>query len=60
MNLLWLMRMRRMASQRRPLWQLKMLLGVIVICIVLVGIEKFVGWPDWLVVQNIQGRQVIP
>jgi hypothetical protein len=60
MNLIWLLRMRRMASQRRPMWQIKMLAGIVVICIFLMGIEKFIGWPEVLTLQNMRGHRVIP
>jgi hypothetical protein len=46
--LLWLLRMRKWA-QNPPSWrQVKLVAAVIALCLALVGIEVFVGWPDWM------------
>lgn len=44
----WLLRM-AVWARRPPSWQ-RVVLGLIVIglCLALVAVERFVGWPDWL------------
>ncbi|SPJ22844.1 hypothetical protein [Palleronia abyssalis] len=44
----WLLRAKRWA-QNPPSWgQVKLVVGVIALCIVLFLVERYVGWPDWL------------
>ncbi|MDZ4312472.1 MAG: hypothetical protein U1A24_18140 [Cypionkella sp.] len=52
MNPIWLIRMSRLARHPPPLWKVKLVLGVIVLCLVLFGIEQIWGWPDWLSVNG--------
>ncbi len=33
--------------------QIKVILATLVICVILVLIEKFVGWPDWATAQRV-------
>ncbi|MFN3970653.1 MAG: hypothetical protein ACK4GO_08145 [Gemmobacter sp.] len=50
--LVWLLRARRWA-QNPPSWgRVMLVLGVIAACLVLVGIEMFVGWPAWLTLDS--------
>lgn len=42
---------RRPPSEAR----VKMVLGVIALCLILVGIEKFIGWPEWATVEKMRG-----
>lgn len=46
--LIWLFRMRRWA-QNPPSWgRVKLVVGVIAVCLALVAVEVFIGWPDWM------------
>ncbi|WP_127900158.1 hypothetical protein [Solirhodobacter olei] len=49
MNLLfWLVRMSGWARRPPAARRLAVVLAVIALCLVLAGIEKYVGWPVWL------------
>ncbi|MDB5660855.1 MAG: hypothetical protein JWS10_3470 [Cypionkella sp.] len=52
MNPIWLMRMARWARHPPSPGRVKLVLGVVVVCLVLFGIEHFWGWPDWLAVNG--------
>lgn len=46
--LLWLSRAKRWA-QNPPSWgRVKLVLGVVAICLLIAGIEYFGLWPDWM------------
>lgn len=32
---------------------IKLFIAVVAICAILVGIEKFVGWPDWATAERV-------
>jgi len=52
MNLHWLMRMSQWA-RHPPSWgRVKLVLGVMAVCLALWGIEMIWGWPDWLTVNG--------
>lgn len=57
MNLqLWLVRAARWA-RKPPSWgQVKLVFGVLAICLVIVGGEWLFGWPDWLVPNRISAK----
>ena len=52
MNLTWLLRMARWARHPPSEARVKLGLGVIAACLVLVAIERFVGWPEVLTLQG--------
>lgn len=52
MNYTWFLRMAKWARNPPSEARVKLVLGVIVICLLLVGIEHFFGWPDWLTLNN--------
>lgn len=35
--------------------RVKLVIGVILVCLILVGIERFVGLPDWMSVNKVNG-----
>ncbi|WP_296419222.1 hypothetical protein [Pseudooctadecabacter sp.] len=35
--------------------RVKLVIGVILVCLILVGVEKFVGWPEWARVERLRG-----
>ncbi len=52
MNPNWLIRMARWA-RNPPGWRKIMLYGgIILACLLLVAVERFIGWPDWLTVNG--------
>ncbi len=51
MNLFWLIRMRRWAQHPPPMSRVLLVLAVIAVCLLLFGIERIWGWPDWLTVE---------
>lgn len=52
MNLRWLWRMSRWARNPPSEGRVKLVFGVIAICLVLFAIERIWGWPDWLTLEN--------
>lgn len=47
MNPRWMIRMARWAH-RPPSWgRVKLVFGVVALCLLLVAIERYIGWPDW-------------
>jgi len=58
MNPRWLLRAvhwaRNPPSEKRVL----LVLAAIALCLLLVGIERLIGWPDWLTLQGMPGGRV--
>ena len=52
MNLRPYLRMARWAKRPPSEKRVVLVLVVLAVCLVLFGIERLVGWPDWLVVPN--------
>ncbi len=48
----WLLRMSQWARKPPPLWKVLLVFGVVLACLALVGVEKFIGWPDWMTVNG--------
>lgn len=48
MNPLWLLRASKWARHPPSRRRVYLVLGVILICLLLYGIEQLWGWPDWL------------
>ncbi|RDC73080.1 hypothetical protein DLJ49_08170 [Rhodovulum sp. 12E13] len=44
----WLFRMKRWADRPPPPARVLLVVGVIVACLGLVAVERWVGWPDWM------------
>lgn len=53
MNLTWLLRMAKWARKPPSPGRVKLVLGVVGLCLLLVAIERFVGWPDWARVERL-------
>jgi hypothetical protein len=47
-----LLRAKQLAKRPPAPWRIKLYLGVIAACLLIIGIETFVGWPDWLTVDK--------
>ncbi len=50
----WLIRAKRWAQNPPSGRQVLAILAVLGFCLVIVGIEKFIGWPDWMKVNSSQ------
>ncbi|MFD1913425.1 hypothetical protein [Halodurantibacterium flavum] len=56
MNLIWLLRMARWARRPPSAARVKLVLGIIAVCLILAGIELFGLWPDWATMEPVRGR----
>lgn len=52
MNHLWLLRAVRWARNPPSLARVKLVLAVILVCLILFGIERIWGWPEFLTVDK--------
>lgn len=48
MNMMWLIRAKRWVKNPPSPARIKLVFGVVLVCLVLVGIEKFIGVPEWM------------
>jgi hypothetical protein len=55
MNYVWFLRMARWARNPPSPRMVKLVLGVIALCLLLFGVEYFIGWPDFLTLEG-EGR----
>ncbi len=44
----WFLRMKRWVQNPPSPRRIKLVFGVVLVCILLFLIERYVGWPDWL------------
>jgi len=58
MNLRWLIMAKRWAQNPPSMGRVKLVLGIVVVCIALYAVESMWGWPEWLT-PNGNGRRVI-
>jgi hypothetical protein len=59
MNLWWLLRAKRWAQNPPSAGRVRLVLAVLAVCVVLVVIERTVGWPDWLTVEPMRRSTVL-
>jgi len=52
MNLIWLLRAKTWVQNPPSPKRIKLVFGVIGLCLVLFGIEYYWGWPEWLTADN--------
>ena len=52
----WLLRAKRWAQNPPSEGRVKLVFGVVALCLVVVGIEYFVGWPDWMTVDSLRQK----
>ncbi len=55
MNLRWMVRAAKWARNPPSEKMVKLVFGIIAAGLVLVGIEYFIGWPEWLTVNDTRG-----
>lgn len=58
MNPRWLFRMARWAHRPPGEARVRLVLGVVALCLLLAAVEYFIGWPDWMSLQPT-GRRVM-
>jgi hypothetical protein len=51
----WLFRMRRWAQRPPTAGRVLLVLGVVAVCLALLAVERWIGWPDWLTVTRVPG-----
>ncbi len=56
MDLNWLLRMTQWLRHPPSGLQLRIMLGAVALALLLVGVEHFWGWPDWLRVNGSRMR----
>lgn len=57
MNIMnWLMRAKGWARNPPSEGRVKLVFGVIAICLVLAGLEWAFGWPDWLTLNRLDAK----
>ncbi|KGB82568.1 MAG: hypothetical protein CL814_11920 [Confluentimicrobium sp.] len=59
MNPRWFLRMARWARNPPGEKRVKLVLGVIALCLALLAVERFVGWPDWLTVNGTPDGRLV-
>jgi hypothetical protein len=52
----WLLRASRWARKPPSEGRVKLVFGVIALCLLIVGYERLFGWPDWLTVNRISAK----
>ncbi|WP_212523141.1 hypothetical protein [Actibacterium sp. MT2.3-13A] len=52
MSMRWLLRASRWARNPPSEKRVKLVLGVVALCLLLVALERFFGWPDWLTLEG--------
>lgn len=55
-GLTWLLRAKRWAQNPPSEGRVKLVFGAVALCLVLVGIEFLVGWPDWMTVDSLRQK----
>ena len=56
MNPRWLLRMARWSQNPPSEGRVKLVFGIIAVCLIVFGIEYFFGWPEWMSVDP-KGRR---
>jgi hypothetical protein len=56
---MWLVRAKRWARRPPSTRRIKLVFGVVLACLVLVGIEKFIGVPEWMQLERTGRRGVL-
>lgn len=56
MSYRWFLRMKRLAQNPPSETRVKLVLGIILLCILLYLVERFIGWPDFLTSEPVGRR----
>ena len=52
----WLLRAKRWVQNPPSAGRVKLVFGVLAICLVIFGIERLFGWPDWMTVNSLRQK----
>ncbi len=52
--LFWLLRAKRWAQHPPSAGRVKLIFGVVALCLLIAGYEWVFGWPDWLTVDRLR------
>ena len=52
----WLLRAKRWVQNPPSAGRVMLVFGVIAVCLLIVGIERFVGWPEWMTVDSLRQK----
>ena len=52
----WLLRAKRWVQNPPSSGRVKLVFGVIAVCLLIVGIEHFFGWPEWMTVDRLRQK----
>ncbi len=52
----WLVRAKRWAQNPPSEYRVKLVFGVIAVCLLIAGFEWLFGWPDWLAVNRMTAK----
>ena len=52
----WLLRAKRWGQNPPSAGRVMLVFGVIAVCLLIVGIERFVGWPEWMTVDSLRQK----
>ncbi len=44
----YLLRAKRLAQNPPPMWKVKLVIGIVLVCAALFLVERYIGWPDAL------------
>jgi len=58
MNMRHLLRMAKWAHKPPSASRVKLVFGVVLIALLLFGVERLFGWPDWLTVDSPSARKL--
>ncbi len=58
--MIWLFRMKRWVQNPPSPRRIKLVFGVVGVCLVLFLIERYIGWPDWATIENRPSRVLRP
>lgn len=59
MNPRWLLRMAKWSHRPPSEKRVKLVLGIIVLCLALFAVERYIGWPDWMTVEPTGRRGLL-
>ncbi|MDJ0628240.1 MAG: hypothetical protein QNJ44_08250 [Rhodobacter sp.] len=59
MSPIWFVRMTRWVRNPPSMGRVKMVLAIVAACLVLYGLERMFGWPDWLTPERFPSGRVM-
>lgn len=52
----WLLRAKRWVQNPPSEGRVKLVLGVVALCLLIVAVERFLGWPEWMTVDGLRQK----